>query len=58
MSIISEMNDVGPTSPTSKLSSLFTQIKLGLLYFGIEIIFSLEVALTIPILLKLKVPEA
>jgi hypothetical protein len=31
--------------------------KLGLVYFGIELLFSIEVALTIPILLKLKVSE-
>ncbi len=38
--------------------STFTLIRLGFLYFAIEIIFSLEVALAVPILLKLKVPEA
>lgn len=37
--------------------SVFTLIRLAALYFGIEVLFSLETALAIPILLKLKVPE-
>ena len=32
-------------------------IRMGLLYFGIELLFSIEVAMTVPILLKLNVPE-
>ena len=30
---------------------------MGMVYFGVELLFSIEVALTVPILLKLKVPE-
>ena len=37
--------------------SLFTLARMGIVYFGIEVLFSLEIALTVPILLKLKVPE-
>lgn len=37
--------------------SFFTLIRIGMVYFGIEVLFSLEIALTVPILLKLKVPE-
>ena len=37
--------------------SLFTLSRIGMVYFGIELIFSLEIALAVPILLKLKVPE-
>lgn len=37
--------------------SKFTLIRLAAVYFGIEVLFSLETALAIPILLKLKVPE-
>lgn len=37
--------------------SLFTLTRIGMVYFGIEVLFSLEIALTVPILLKLKVPE-
>ena len=37
--------------------SLFTLIRIGILFFGIELFFSLETALTVPILLQLKVPE-
>lgn len=32
-------------------------INLGFIYFAIELLFSIEVALTIPIMLKLKVSE-
>ena len=45
-------------SQVTNVKSTFTLIRLGFLYFAIEIIFSLEVALAVPILLKLKVPEA
>ena len=38
--------------------SFFTLLRIGLVYFGIELLFSLETALTVPILLKLKVPES
>ena len=31
--------------------------RMGMVYFGIELLFSLEIALTIPILSKLKVSE-
>lgn len=34
-----------------------TMINLGLIYFAIELIFSIEVALTIPLMLKLRVSE-
>lgn len=37
--------------------SFFTLIRIGMVYFGIEVLFSLEIALTVPILLKLRVPE-
>ncbi|RNA27188.1 SLC45A2 [Brachionus plicatilis] len=37
--------------------SIFTLARIGMVYFGIEVLFSLEIALTVPILLKLKVPE-
>ena len=37
--------------------SLLTLTRIGLVYFGIELMFSLEIALTVPTLLKLKVPE-
>jgi hypothetical protein len=30
---------------------------MGMVYFGIELLFSIELALTVPILLKLKVSE-
>lgn len=32
-------------------------VKLGMLYFAIELLFSMEVALTVPLMLKLKVSE-
>jgi hypothetical protein len=32
-------------------------VKLGMLYFSIELLFSMEVALTVPLMLKLKVSE-
>ncbi len=32
-------------------------MRLTMLMFGNEVLFSLEVALTVPIMLKLKVPE-
>ena len=31
--------------------------KLGLVYFAIELLFSIEIALTVPLMLKLKVSE-
>jgi hypothetical protein len=37
--------------------SFWTLLRIGMVYFGIEMIFSLEVALAIPLLLKLKVSE-
>lgn len=37
--------------------SLLTLTRIGMVYFGIEVLFSLEIALTVPILLKLKVPD-
>lgn len=37
--------------------SFFKLLQIGILYFGIEVLFSLETALTVPILLKLKVPD-
>ncbi|CAF1016480.1 unnamed protein product, partial [Brachionus calyciflorus] len=37
--------------------SFMTLARIGMVYFGIEVLFSLEIALTVPILLKLKVPE-
>jgi hypothetical protein len=30
---------------------------MGLVYFGIEVLFAMEVALAVPLLLKLKVSE-
>lgn len=38
--------------------SLLTLMRIGMVYFGIEVLFSLEIALAVPILLKLKVPES
>lgn len=38
--------------------SLLTLLRIGMAYFGIEVLFSMETALAIPILLKLKVPES
>jgi hypothetical protein len=35
----------------------WTLLRIGMVYFGIEMIFSIEIALAIPLLLKLKVPE-
>jgi hypothetical protein len=32
-------------------------MRMGLFYFGNELLFSIEVAMTVPILLKLKVAE-
>jgi hypothetical protein len=40
----------------SRLSK-FQLIRMGLINFGIELLFSIEVALTVPILLKLQVSE-
>jgi hypothetical protein len=37
--------------------SLLTLARLCLVYFGIELMFSIEISLTVPMLLKLKVPE-
>ena len=37
--------------------SVWILMRLAMVYFGIEVLFSLETALAIPILLKLKVPE-
>ena len=37
--------------------SFWTMLRMGMVYFGIEMIFSIEVALAIPILLQLKVAE-
>ena len=36
---------------------MFTILRIGILYFGIELLYSLETALTVPILLQLKVPD-
>ena len=35
----------------------FQLARMAMVYFGIELLFSLEIALTIPILAKLKVSE-
>ena len=37
--------------------SVITLAFMGILYLGIELLFSMETALTVPILLKLQVPE-
>ena len=37
--------------------SILTLMRIAMVYFGIEVLFSLETALAVPILLKLKVPE-
>ena len=37
--------------------SKFQLMRMGTVYFGIEFLFSIEVALAVPILLELKVPE-
>jgi hypothetical protein len=37
--------------------SLIQLARMGMVYFGIEMMFSIEIALTVPILLKLKVSE-
>jgi hypothetical protein len=37
--------------------SILQLFKMGSVYFGIEMLFSIEMALTVPILLKLKVSE-
>jgi hypothetical protein len=37
--------------------SFWTLLRIGMVYFGIEMIFSIEVALAIPLLLKFKVSE-
>jgi hypothetical protein len=37
--------------------SKFQLFRMGFSYFGIELLFSIEVALAVPILLKLKVSE-
>jgi hypothetical protein len=37
--------------------SFRTLLRIGMVYFGIEMIFSIEVALAVPLLLKLKVSE-
>jgi hypothetical protein len=37
--------------------SVFKLIQISLLFLGIELLFSMETALTVPLLLKLKVPD-
>jgi len=37
--------------------SILQLFKMGSVYFGIEMLFSIEMALTVPILLKLRVSE-
>jgi hypothetical protein len=46
-----------PFDMTKPKRSLWTLTRIGFVFFGIEMIFSIEIALAVPILLKLKVSE-
>jgi hypothetical protein len=37
--------------------SVLQLFRLGMIYMGVELLFSIEIALTVPIMLKLKVSE-
>lgn len=52
------LNIQSSNSNTSKPKrSIFKLIQISILFLGIELLFSIETALTVPLLLKLKVPD-